>query len=244
MQSIDRAMHIVKVLIQHYPNQFSITELAKECKLPTSSLHRNLNAMIKHEMIQQDPKSKLYGLGNLWLEYGLIVYDTLDYVSVLRPELENLMRTVEATVYLSKPIGTESIIIERIDCIHQTIRVHDKLGLRTPLHEGAANLTMLAHMTTDFVGKVVNESVPEAERTAFFQRLNKIKIDGYELLHDEQNDGISFIASPILNHYGGVIGAVSIKLNISNMEDETLKGIIDEVINTGNKISWKMGHSS
>lgn len=241
MHSIDRAMHIIKFLIQHYPNQFTITELAKECKLPTSSLHRNLNAMIKHEMIHQDPKSKLYGLGTMWLEYGLIVYDTLDYVSVLRPELENLMRTVEATVYLSKPIGTEAIIIERIDCIHQTIRAHDKLGLRTPLHEGA-NLTMLAHMPPEFIEKIVAKSVPEDHRTAFFQRLNRIKIDGYELVQDEQNEGISSIASPILNHYGGVIGAISIKLNISNLEDDILKGIIDEVVNTGNKISWKMGH--
>ncbi|WP_284037036.1 IclR family transcriptional regulator [Neobacillus sp. 114] len=243
MQSLDRAMHIIKALIKHDPNRmFSITELAKECELPNSSMHRILTAMMKHEMIKQDPQSKLYGLGTIWLEYGLIVYDTLDYVSLIRPELENLMKTVQATVYLSKPIGSESIIVERIDCINQTIRVHDKLGLRTPLYTGAANLTMLAHMPAIFVEKVISD-FPESERPSIHHRLNKIKIDSFELVQEEQKGGISSIASPILNHYGGVIGAVSIKLNISSLTEDQLKRTISEVVNTGNKISWKMGYS-
>ncbi|MED3562469.1 IclR family transcriptional regulator [Bacillus xiapuensis] len=245
MQSIDRAMQIIKVLIKHDPNRFfSITELAKECDLPTSSMHRILNAMIKHEMIQQDPQRKLYGLGTLWLEYGLIVYDTLDYVSVLRPELENLMRNLGATVYLSRPIGKESIIIERIDCINQTIHAHDKLGHRTPLHVGAANLTMLAHMSPNFVEEVMNEFIPDNERISLHHRLNKIKMDGYELSHEDQTSGISSIAAPLLSHYGGVVGAISIKLNISHLSENQLKWTVDEVVNSGNKISWKMGYST
>lgn len=243
MQSIDRALKIIKVLIKHDPNRFfSITEIAKECELPTSSIHRILNAMIKHEMIQQDPQHKQYGLGTLWLEYGLTVYDTLDYVSLLRPELENLMRTVDATVYLSKPIGKESIIIERIDCVNQTIRTHDKLGKRTPLHIGAANLTMLAHMPPNHVEELLHEVIEDTERTAFNELLDKIRMDGYELNHDDRNDGIFTIAAPILNNSGGVVGAVSIKLNIANLPEENLKRIIEEVVSTGNKISWKMSY--
>ncbi|MFJ8066329.1 IclR family transcriptional regulator [Psychrobacillus sp. NPDC096426] len=245
MQSIDRALKIIKVLINHDPNRFfSVTEIAKECDLPTSSIHRILNAMIKHEMIQQDPQHKQYGLGTLWLEYGLTVYDTLDYVSLLRPELENLMRTVDATVYLSKPIGKESIIIERIDCINQTIRTHDKLGKRTPLHIGVANLTMLAHMPSDYIEKLLLEVIEESERTAFYELLGKIRMDGYEVNHDDPGDGIITIATPILNHSGGVVGAVSIKLNISTIPDEKLKRIIEEVVSTGNKISWKMSYQN
>jgi IclR family transcriptional regulator, KDG regulon repressor len=243
MQSLDRAMQIIKVLIKHDPHRlFSITELAKECGLPTSSMHRILTAMSKHEMIKQDPQSKLYGIGTLWLEYGLIVYDTLDYVSLIRPELENLMKNVQATVYLSKPIGMESIIIERIDCINQTIRVHDKLGLRTPLYTGAPNLTMLAHMHPDFVERVISESIQDSEKTSFHQQLNKIKTEGYEFIHEEQIGGISSIAAPIVNHYGGVFGAVSVKLNNTHLTDAQLEMTIEEVVNTGNKISWKMGN--
>ncbi|WP_066255483.1 IclR family transcriptional regulator [Neobacillus drentensis] len=243
MQSLTRAMQIIKVLIKHDPNRmFSITELAKECGLPTSSMHRILTAMSKHEMIKQDPQSKLYGLGTVWLEYGLMVYDTLDYVSLLRPELENLMKTVQATVYLSKPIGIESIIIERIDCINQTIRAHDKLGLRTPLYTGAANLSMLAHMPFELVEKVVSEAIPDSEKVTFNQHLNKIKTDGYELIQEEQIGGISSLAVPILNHSGGVFGAVSVKLNTSILTDEQLRMTIDEVVNTGNNISWKIGY--
>ncbi|MFJ8235610.1 IclR family transcriptional regulator [Ureibacillus sp. NPDC094379] len=243
MQAIERAMQIIRVMIKQDPNRFySITELAEECNLPTSTLHRILKSMIQLEMIQQDKKSKLYHLGTIWLEYGLIVYDTLDYVSLLRPQLESLMKTVEATVYLSKPLGKESIIIERIDCINQSIRVHDKLGLRKPLHIGAANRTMLAHMSSEFVQEIINEAISENEKNSFHQKLEEIKVNGYELTKEERIGGITTIASPIINHYGGVVGAISIKLNAIDLTDENLKTIINEVINTANNISWKMGY--
>lgn len=242
MQAIDRIMQIINVMIKDDPNRlFSITELTEVCNLPASSLHRILSSMIQHEMIRQDKKTKLYGLGTLWLEYGLIVYDTQDYVSLLRPELENLMKTTEATVYLSKPIEKESIIIERIDCINQSIKVHDKLGLRKPLHIGAANRTMLAHMSQPFIEEIVAD-LPESEKTRLYKKLDQIRVDGYEMTTGVKQEGIYTIASPILNHYGSVLGAVSIKHNFLNLSAEKRNTLINEVLNTANKISWKMGY--
>lgn len=116
MQSIDRAMNVIKVLVSNSSeNWLSITELSQECDLPVSSMHRLLKAMSLHGLIQQDGQSKQYGLGNIWLEYGLRMYDKMDYISQIRPELERLMNKVEESVYLSQPIEMESLVIERID---------------------------------------------------------------------------------------------------------------------------------
>lgn len=243
MQSIDRAMKIVNVLIKSETNRFfSITELARKCELPVSSMHRILKAMIKHGMIQQDPERKLYGLGTVWLEYGLKVYDTMDYISIIRPELENLMRSAEASVYLSRPVGTESIIIERIDCVSQTIRVHDRLGLRTPMHIGAANKVMLAFMTRTTQEEMVRELVPEEDRSSFYEGLDRIKTDRYAVSHVDGNDDISTVAAPILNHFMEVVGAVSIRLVSYNLAEEKLNELTEEVVNTGSNISRKMGY--
>lgn len=245
MQAINRAMKIINVFIANEPNRFySITDLARKCDLPVSSMHRILNAMIKHDMIKQDRERKLYGLGTVWLEYGLKVYDTMDYISVLRPELENLRQSVEASVYLRRPIGKESIIIERIDCISQTIRAHDKLGLRTPMHIGAANLAMLANMPSDKAEEIIRQLVSEEERSDFNARLDKIRTDGYAAGQDERGDDISTVAAPILNHYGEVVGAVNIRVKSFELTDERKKFVVDEVVNAANKISWKMGYQS
>lgn len=240
LQTVDRIMKIVEVFISNEPNRYlSITEIAKQTNLPLSSLHRILQAMIKHKMIKQDKDRKLYTLGTIWLEYGLKIYDTMDYVSHVRPELENLMKTVNSSVYLSRPDEEDSIIIERIDCVSQTIRTYDKIGLRVPFHKGIANLAMLANMEEDDQQKIKeNLKVDWRERE---EQLQKVREQGYAIGEDEWSSDVITIATPIVNHYRKVVGAVSVKLAKSN-EEEAYNDVIKELIDTGNKISWKLDY--
>lgn len=243
MQAIDRAMKIVNVFMSHDPTKrFSITELAKACELPISSMHRILKSMIEHGMIQQDPDQKLYELGPIWLEYGLKVYDTMDYISVIRPELEHLMQILQASVYLTKPLGNESIIMERIDCSQQVIRVHDQLGLRIPLNIGAANLTMLAHMPEDEKIERIHQLVPKENQTSILEQLKKIKSDGYAVCHNERMKGITSVAAPILNRFKEVEAAVSVRLVSFQLEEERLNYVVENIVHTGNTISRKLGY--
>lgn len=241
MQTIDRVMKIIDVMISIDPNKYyTLTELSDACGLPLSSLHRILKAMEKHEMIQQDPEKKLYTIGTVWLEYGLKIYDTMDYVSLLRPELEQLMQTVNASVYLTRPVQKESIIIERIDCIDQTIRTYDQLGQRTPIYEGIANLTMLAHMEARQLEKTL--SLSESSDTIDKAQLEKIKEEGFGLGEDDWSRGITTIAAPVINHYKEVVAAISIKLMTdSNLTKKELSQMVDKVLDTSNRISWKIG---
>lgn len=240
MQTIDRMMKIIDVMISIDPNKYyTLTELSDACDLPLSSLHRILKAMEKHEMIQHDSEKKLYTMGTVWLEYGLKIYDTMDYVSLLRPELEQLMQTVNASVYLTRPVQKESIIIERIDCIDQTIRTYDQLGQRTPIYEGIANLTMLAHMEARQLEKTLSLTKSSAIDKA---QLEKIKEEGFGLGEDDWSRGITTIAAPVINHYKEVVAAISIKLMTdSNLTKKELSQMVDKVLDTSNRISWKIG---
>lgn len=241
MQSIDRVMRIIDVMISTEPNKYySLTELSEACELPLSSLHRILKAMEKQEMIRHDPERKLYTLGTLWLEYGLKIYDTMDYVSLLRPELEKLMKTVNASVYLSRPVEGESIIIERIDCITQTIRTYDRLGQRAPIYEGIANLTMLAHMESKQLEKAL--TIMKKNDIDVKEQLEKIRQQGYGIGEDDWSKGITTIAAPVISHYKEVVGAISLKLMTeSSLTKEELSQITNKVLDTSNKVSWKIG---
>lgn len=232
-------MKIAQVFITNEPNRYlSITEIAKQTNLPLSSLHRILQAMIKHKMIKQDKERKLYTLGSIWLEYGLKIYDTMDYVSHIRPELESLMKTVNSSVYLSRPDEEDSIIIERIDCVSQTIRTYDKIGLRVPFHQGIANLVMYAHLDEEEQQKIKEKiKVDWQERE---KQLDKIRELGYAIGEDEWSTDVITIATPIVNHNRKVFGAVSVKL--AKSDEENYDTVIKELIDTGNRISWKLDH--
>jgi IclR family KDG regulon transcriptional repressor len=242
MQTIDRAMLVTAVIARNEAKKwFSITELSKECGLPVSTMHRLLQSMKKHGLIQQDTDLKLYSLGNTWLEYGLQMYDSFDFVGLIRPEMEKLMMEVEESVYFSKPIGLESLIVERIDCMQNPIRINDQLGIRIPLNIGAANKVMLAHMPQNEALKIVNSLVPKEDREAFFNVLIQTRKEGYGESHGERTKGTSSVASPIFNQLNELIGAISIGYVNFNKTEESQNLLSEKVIEYGRRISNKLG---
>ncbi|MEK5040169.1 IclR family transcriptional regulator [Sporosarcina sp. FSL K6-3457] len=242
MQSIDRAMAITSVLATHMTdNGISISDLSKECELPLSTMHRLLKAMIKQGMVEQDAHTKCYRLGTIWLEYGLQVYDSMDYVNKIRPELERLMRGVDESVYLSKPSGLEAIIIERIDSENNPIRIYDQLGLRIPMHIGAANKAMLANMPTVKSNAILKELLPIEQLPVMEVALKKIKKQGYAISHGEKTEGTSSVAVAVRDGLGEVVGAVSIGFVSFNLTESRMEFLIEKAIETGKRISEKLG---
>ena len=242
MQTIDRAMHVIKVLNDSdIKRWYSITDLSKECELPVSTMHRLLQSMIKHGLVQQDPDLKLYSMGNTWLEFGLKMYDTYDFVGLIRPEMEKLMYEVEECVYFSKPIGIESLVMERIDCPINPIRIYDQLGIRIPLNIGAAGKVMLANMPETEALSIVNQLVTKEDTESFLQLLESIRKQGYGESHEEKTKGTSSVAAPIFNHSNELIGAVSIGYVNFNLSEERQRYLIEAVIHYGLRISAKLG---
>ena len=240
MQSLDRAMTIANLLIEA-ENDLSITHLSKSCELPLSTMHRLLKAMIKQGMAQQDEQTKLYSPGPIWLEYGLKVYDTMDYISTIRPVLEMLMRETDESVYLSKPLGHEALIIERIDSNKNPIRIYDQLGIRIPMHIGAANKAMLAEMSPTESNEILKQYLSVEEVPATQKILRQIKKNGFAVSHGERTEGTSAIAVAIVGRFGEVFGALSIGVVSFNLTDERIDYLTQKTVEAGKQISQILG---
>lgn len=242
MQTIDRAMEIIRIISgSEAAKWLSITEISKECDLPVSTIHRLLQSMKKYGLIQQDPNSKHYTLGNKWLEYGLQLYDSFDFVGQIRPEMERLMNEVGESIYYNKPFGLESLVVERIDCPTNPIRIYDQLGNRIPMHIGAANKAMLAFMPHDEALRIVGSLVAVEEQEVFLEKLQAVKLQGYGISHGEKTKGTSAVAAPIFNQMNELIGAISIGYVNFQVSEDREKLLIDKVVEYGRRISAKLG---
>ncbi|MEY9976048.1 IclR family transcriptional regulator [Lysinibacillus sp. RC79] len=242
MQLLERAMTIAKVLASASENSLSISELSATCNLPLSTLHRILKAMIKEGMIEQDDQTKQYRLGTIWMELGLQVYDTMDYISKIRPELERLAREVEESVYLSKPAGLDTIIIERIDSAANPIRIYDQLGIRIPMHIGAANKAILATIPFSQAREIIEHLIPHEEIAELEAQLEQIRLQGFAISHGERTAGTSSIAVSILNGFNEVVGAVSIGFVSFNVSAEHINTLTERLVETGKRVSMKLGY--
>ncbi|GLC87447.1 IclR family transcriptional regulator [Lysinibacillus piscis] len=243
MQLLERAMIITKILASTANiNGMSISEISTKCDLPLSTLHRILQAMIKQGMVTQDSKTKHYHLGTIWMEIGLQVYDTMDYISKIRIELEQLARLVGESVYLNKPADLDTIIIERIDNPSNPIRIYDQLGIRVPMHIGAANKAILAAMSTSRAKEILQQLVPAEEIAQIETQLEQIKTQGFAISHGERTAGTSSIAVAIFNGFGEIIGAVSIGFVSFNVSQEKIDYLAQQLIATGQQVSTKLGY--
>lgn len=243
MQLLERAMTIAKVLASEASEgSLSISELSTKCDLPLSTLHRILKAMIAQGMIEQDSQTKHYRLGTIWMELGLQVYDTMDYISKIRPELERLAREVEESVYLSKPAGLDTIIIERIDSAANPIRIYDQLGIRIPMHIGAANKALLASLPTVEAKEIMQQLVPMEEMAELEAQLEQIRLQGFAISHGERTAGTSSVAVAVFNGFGEIIGAVSIGFVSFNVSEEHINFLTQRLVETGKRVSTKLGY--
>src|SRR5699024_3644796 len=102
------------------------------------------------------------------------------------------------------------------------------------------NVTMLAHMETRQLEKTLSPT--ESSNTIDQAQIEKIREEGFGIGEDDWSRGITTIAAPVINHYKEVVAAISIKLMTdSNLTKKELSEMVDKVLDTSNRLSWKIG---
>lgn len=223
MQAIDRFMTIIATISKVNERGISISNLSSETGLPLATLHRFLTSLTQNRLIEFDESKKLYFLGDSWMQYGLQVYDQFDYVSKVRPLMDQLAATTNESVYLHKPLKSESMIIERIDGPNNRIKIIDQLGLCTPFPIGAVNEVIIANKT--ILSNEPNNSGLEEDY------LNALFTQNYCILPDAKKDTVS-IATPIINKNGDLIHVLSLSVLSFTFSDERKELLVKELLNT------------
>lgn len=244
VQSIDRAMSIIKQLASENREWWSISEIAESLSLPVSTVHRLLNTLIQHQLVMQNPDTKHYKLGSLWMEFGLRQLEKADYRTKAREVMERLALKVEESIYFNIPDGKEAIIIERVDS-PTNVRIIDKIGLRIPLSIGAPNKTILANMPIEEIERIVIELIPtsKAKQDQLFNQLSLIKEQGYAVSYSERTDGTLSVAAPVVDFNHQIVGAISIGVVQYRVSEERLSYLIHSIKKAAEEISTALGRT-
>ncbi|GEK35490.1 IclR family transcriptional regulator [Kurthia sibirica] len=227
MQAMNRMMIITKAISQNHQQGLTISELTERTNLPLATLHRILSSLVEHRFVELDPHNKRYRLGDVWMQYGLQVYDQYDYVSRIRPIMDELAQTVNESIYMHKPMETESMIVERLDGPNSRIHIVDPLGLRTAMPIGAVNQVILS--CREFLSKKEN---PFAIDLAILQ--NTV-LNGYAIASDSAKETIA-LAAPIFAKNGELLHIISMSVLEYSFTEERKSFLLDQLVATTKKI--------
>jgi len=247
VQSIDRAFHIIEMLADQ-PDGLGLTELAKRVELHKSTAHRLLLALIHHGYIEQDPISSVYRLSLKMYEIGSKIIDDLALNEVARPLLTALKESVNEVVHLVIRDDIEIMYIDKVEADNK-IRMHSRIGARSPLYCTSAGKAMMAFMPEQEIASIWQRSPIQKLTIHTITDLEKMKEElcqirqrGYAIDDEENELGIRCVGAPIFNYRDEVIAAISISGPTLRVTPERVAAFGEAVMATGRLISRKIGH--
>lgn len=227
----------IKVL--NYLNEASgpqgVSDISKALELSSTIVHRLLNTLKVEGMVFQDPRSKLYSLGSVFLDYANKILTEMPIAPVIEPWLMKLREMTGETVGFYVPNGQVRICALEYES-KQEIRRSVGIGKRLPLHVGASGRAILAFQSKEIQERILLTLSPE-EREIVKMKLEQTKIDGFATNEEEITPNVAALSAPVFDRNNHVIGALSISGPMFRWNLRTMETYIPILLHTTNEIS-------
>jgi DNA-binding IclR family transcriptional regulator len=206
VKSIVRASNILRSIAS---GSHSITEIAGECRLSNSTVHRLLQAMVESHLVIQDSIGHKYYIGDLITHLVSEPQVSHEYlISYARDEMKKLGEIIGETVILMVMTGPNYQILYEVPSKHN-LRVvgAGASSLHPMLTEGAAGKVLFSQLDNKSLEgalRNVEMSDDSLSQKAFKQKLKRqiklVKKRGYAVSSDNVIPGAMCLAVPINNY--------------------------------------------
>jgi DNA-binding IclR family transcriptional regulator len=187
----------------------SAADLIARTGLPRSSVFRSLKLLTAAGFVHQASQSRRYTLGPRMLQLGMAARRQLTADSIMIGPLAGLVRQTTETVtfsLLDLPWRICAYVLEGPSELRQVAQV----GMRYPLHLGAAGKVMLAHLDAELVESIlVSERLSKPQIAAVTAQLAEFREQGYAITSGERTPGASTVAAPVMLD-GRIYGSVAV----------------------------------
>ena len=191
-----------------------VNELARELRLPPSSVHRILRALTALDYVHQDEPLRTYALTPRLFQLGMAMGGRIDLRVLARPELEMLSVATREDVGLTILDERDILCIDHIQGRYAS-KSEPIVGVRMPAFCTSAGRCLLSSRPD---GK---EIIRGSVRTAFTGRtltdlksltsqLNLARRNGYAVAVEEWHKRVSSVSAPIMSGSGEALAALSV----------------------------------
>lgn len=247
VQSVDRTLSILE-LMSYFEDGLGITEISERIGLHKSTVHRLLKTLIYKGYVIQDERTNKYRLTIKLFELGNRVIADMDILKASKIYTEDLMKTFNEVVHLVVRDDNDIVYIDKVEA-KNTIQMVSHIGRRSPLYCTSVGKAILAYLDEEEVNEIWNNSDIKkyTENTitdydVFRNELDKIRLQGYAVDNEENEQGVRCVGVPVFNFHGEVEGAISVSGPTIRVTEEKVEEIANEVKKCANLISKELGY--
>jgi DNA-binding IclR family transcriptional regulator len=197
--------------------EWTVTEIGRECGLAVPTVHRILSALRRNGYLVRDDATKRYRFGPAIVRMGRTASLTVSMRTLARPLLHALARRTTQTALLTvvSEDRRNAVCLERVEST-EPLRLSVQPGRQLPLHAGASQKILLAFMPDDEFRAYVDEpltspctaTICEAGRLS--QEVEAIRQRGWASSYEETNVGVWGLSVALIDETGQAEASIGV----------------------------------
>jgi DNA-binding IclR family transcriptional regulator len=240
--SVKKAFDILKV-ISSSRGGIRLNEIAKALDIAKSTVHGIIAILEEVGAVRKDASTRKYELGLTLFELGKKAYSQINLREVARPILENLMTSVQETVFLGIINADKEriLVLDVVECSHD-MKITSPVGTTLSLFAAAPGKAIMACMNQDTVKEIINrKGLPRhtdnsiTDPVLFMKEIEKVRENGYAMDFEEYMSGVRAVAAP-LNLEEQPLAAIYIVGFKKSLDDDKMDIIKTEIIKAADAI--------
>jgi len=247
VQVLDRALGILDLLAGESP-ELGPSEVSEGTGLHKSTVHRLLQVLERHRLIEKIAQSGKYRLGLRLFELGSKAMAQFDLRERAKAYLKRLVLETGETAHICILDGDRMLSIANVES-PRTLRTPSTVGHRTPLHCTSVGKTLLAFLPEDERNDLINQcELTDYTRHTITKparlkaELKLIRQRGYAMDDEEIEEGLRCVGAPVMDHSGKVIAAMSIAGPAFRLTEDRIPAVARSVIQAASELSVELGY--
>lgn len=248
---------MLKLLATAGPRGLPLSEVASRAGMPHPSAHRVLAQLGTERLVERNAEDKRYRLGPLAFELGVASSTLFDIRDLCDPSMDRLSEATEDTVYLVVRSGFDAVCMHRREGSFPIRTLVLDVGSRRPLGVGAGGLAILAAIEDAEQGTIIDRVgtafQPYGGLTAerVLQACTDTRSEGYALIQNTINFGVSAVGQPFRDTMGNPVGALSVAAMSQRMTPARIQSIsallqdackeVEKRLRAKRRVGWTAG---
>lgn len=241
LQSVQRAIDVVKYIADNQENGVTLNDISKKFSKTPSTMVPVINTLIYSKLIQV--RNKRYRLSPEILKLSFCVSSNISVKSVAHKYLDRLAHELEGNAHLGLLSEMSVIYVDRVVNSPRGYTYSNIIGMVASGYRTGLGKALIAFQGDDFIREYLSREKFEkvtpytiTDPDELLEEFEKVRRDGFALDRQESTEGVSCVAVPILSCCPYPCYSVSIALPHSKFVEN-----FDSVVKTMTAAAEKIG---
>lgn len=247
MNSVKRVSGIFRAL-RESPAGLPLHQIADRVKIPRSTAHRFLQALVAEGLVCQNATTRHYRIGPEALQLGLAYLEQMEIREMAAPVLRQLTERTGRASFLTVLDGEEAVCVETVEATFNTIGFFVRVGRPMPFHAAsAAQALLIDHSPVQIErllkSKKLQRFTPKTRVTPqeVVAAVQEAAVRGYATCYEELETGVNAIAAPVYDSLGRIAASVAIVGLAATWTDEEPR-LVAELLTAAGDLSTRLGY--